>query len=92
MIEEIRIKNFKSVQKLKFELGRINVIIGANGSGKSNLLEAITMGSIGLSSKVDLALLNLRGVRVTEPVYMRSAFEKESTEEDVKIYFKIKKN
>ncbi len=89
MIEEIRIKNFKSVQKLKLELGRINVIIGANGSGKSNLLEAITMGSIGLTSKVDLALLNLRGVRVTEPVYMRSAFEKESTEKDVEVGFKI---
>ncbi|MFK7947533.1 MAG: AAA family ATPase [Saprospiraceae bacterium] len=91
MIEEIRIKNFKSVQKLKFELGRINVIIGANGSGKSNLLEAITMGSIGLSDKVDLALLNLRGVRVTDSVYMRSAFKKENTEKDVEIDFKINK-
>ena len=41
MIQEIRIKNFKSVQKLKLELGRVNVLIGANGCGKSNILEAI---------------------------------------------------
>jgi AAA15 family ATPase/GTPase len=91
MIEEIRIKNFKSVQKLKLELGRINVIIGANGSGKSNLLEAIAMGSVGFSGNVDLALLGLRGVRITDSTYMRSAFEKENTEKDVEVYFEVKK-
>ena len=41
MIREIHVENFKSIEKLTLELGRINVFIGANGCGKSNLLEAI---------------------------------------------------
>ncbi|MFK7799418.1 MAG: AAA family ATPase, partial [Aureispira sp.] len=45
MIKEIRIQNFKSVQKLKLDLGRVNVFIGANGCGKSNILEAVTFGA-----------------------------------------------
>lgn len=41
MIKTIEIQNFKSVQQLTLELGRINVLIGENGCGKSNLLEGI---------------------------------------------------
>ncbi|MBM3855257.1 MAG: ATP-binding cassette domain-containing protein, partial [Verrucomicrobia bacterium] len=41
MIRTLKIERFKSLVKLGLELGRINVFIGANGSGKSNLLEAI---------------------------------------------------
>lgn len=41
MIKEIKIENFKSIQSLNLELGQLNVFIGANGSGKSNILEGI---------------------------------------------------
>ena len=41
MINEILIKNFKSVDELTLELGRFNVLIGENGSGKSTLLKII---------------------------------------------------
>jgi predicted ATP-dependent endonuclease of OLD family len=44
-INEISIKNFKSIKDITLELGRINVIIGANGTGKTNFLEAIAMGA-----------------------------------------------
>lgn len=44
MVNKIGIRNFKSIDTLDLELGRFNVIIGANGSGKSNVLEAIVMG------------------------------------------------
>ncbi|MDM8528522.1 AAA family ATPase [Anaerolineales bacterium HSG24] len=37
MIKQIRIENYKSIQKLKLELGRITVLIGENGSGKTNI-------------------------------------------------------
>ena len=38
MIERIIIENFKSIRKLDLELKPINMLIGANGSGKSNFL------------------------------------------------------
>ena len=39
MISEISIKNFKSIEDLSLPLGRVTVLIGENGSGKSNILE-----------------------------------------------------
>ena len=45
MIQTIHIKNFKSIQDLKLDIGRFNVIIGENGSGKTNFLEAIAMAA-----------------------------------------------
>lgn len=41
MLSQIKVEAFKSLENVKVELGRVNVFIGANGSGKSNLLEAI---------------------------------------------------
>ncbi len=41
MIRNLTIERFKSLMKLEIELGRINVFVGANGSGKSNLLGAV---------------------------------------------------
>ncbi len=38
MIEYIKIRNFKSIRKLDFELKPINILIGANGAGKSNFV------------------------------------------------------
>ena len=39
-LEKLTIKNFKSIREQTLALGRLNVLIGANGSGKSNLIEA----------------------------------------------------
>jgi len=41
MITEISVKNFKSIQNETILLKGINIIIGANNAGKSNLLEAL---------------------------------------------------
>ena len=41
MIDRIIIKNFKSLRRVDLALGRMNLFIGANGSGKSNLLDAM---------------------------------------------------
>lgn len=38
MINRIEIENFKSIQKMDLELRPINVLIGANGAGKSNFI------------------------------------------------------
>lgn len=37
-IESLEIEGYKSIRKAEIRLGPINVLIGANGSGKSNLL------------------------------------------------------
>jgi predicted ATPase len=37
-IKRIRVKNFKSFKDLEIELGKFNVLIGANASGKSNFI------------------------------------------------------
>ena len=41
MITRIVIENFKSLRKVDLSLGRMNLFIGANASGKSNFLEVL---------------------------------------------------
>ena len=41
MITRIVIENFKSLRKADLALGRVNLLIGANASGKSNFLDAL---------------------------------------------------
>lgn len=43
MINEIRVKNFKSYREAVLPLAPLTVLIGANASGKSNLIEAIAL-------------------------------------------------
>ena len=38
MIENIKIRNFKSIRDASIDLNRINVLIGENGAGKSNFI------------------------------------------------------
>jgi predicted ATPase len=38
-LEKLTIKNFKSIREQALALGRLNVFIGGNGAGKSNLIE-----------------------------------------------------
>jgi len=75
MIDNLRIQNYKSIVDLTLELGRFNVIIGTNGCGKSNILEAIAMGALATSDNADIGRLASYGIRVTEPDLMVNAFE-----------------
>lgn len=74
MISEITIENYKSIDKLVLPLGRVNVFIGENGAGKSNILEAISLAGAAASEKLDNEFLTSRGIRVTNPKFMRPAF------------------
>ena len=76
MIRKIRIENFKSIPSLTLELGRVTVLVGANGSGKSNVLEAIAFASAASQQKLYNEFLISRGIRVTETSFMHSAFSK----------------
>lgn len=41
MIESIHIQGFKSLRDVKLRLGALNLFVGANASGKSNLFDAL---------------------------------------------------
>ena len=43
MIKEIRLKNWKSFKNVTFKPEGINILIGANASGKTNFLEALEL-------------------------------------------------
>jgi energy-coupling factor transporter ATP-binding protein EcfA2 len=73
-LEELEVKDFKSLKAVKVSLGQINVFIGANGSGKSNLLEAIGVLGAAASGIVDDQALLRRGVRPGVPELYKSAF------------------
>ncbi len=73
MLKSLEIKRFKSIRSLKLDLGRVNLFIGGNGSGKSNILEAIGL----LSACIDQGLrgrdLERKGMRLSPPELMKSA-------------------
>jgi energy-coupling factor transporter ATP-binding protein EcfA2 len=73
MIETLRIESFKSIAETQLDLGQVNVFIGANGSGKSNLLEALALLSAAASGKVDQSTMVWRGARASG--YYRPMFE-----------------
>lgn len=75
MIKDISIKNYKSVVNQNLNLGIFNVVIGANGCGKSNLLEAIALAGLSCSGTLLPELFESRGIRVTDNRFMRSAFD-----------------
>ena len=74
MLDSLSVKTFKSIDDLTVELGLVNVFIGANGSGKSNLLEALGVLSAAADGKVDEQTLLARGVRPGLPALYKSAF------------------
>lgn len=88
MIKEVTISNFKSVRKLSLSLGQFNIFIGSNGSGKSNILEAITFGGAASADKLDNEFLGSRGIRTSNAQLMKSAFSKKFLSEPINITFK----
>ncbi|CAM2155508.1 AAA family ATPase [Pararobbsia alpina] len=75
MIRNIQIDGFKSIVSQSLELGRVNCFIGANGVGKSNVLEAIGVLGAAANGRVDDEALLRRGVRPGVPRLYKSSFE-----------------
>lgn len=77
MLKKLIVERFKSIRAATLEFGRVNIFIGGNGAGKSNILEAIGI----LSASIDRGLgdtdLSRKGVRITPPAIMLSAFKNE---------------
>lgn len=54
LLKEVDIQNFRIIEKCKFEFdSKFNLIIGNNGTGKTALLEAITVGLGGFLAGMD---------------------------------------
>lgn len=87
MIDRIDIRNFKSIAHTNIPLGRINVFIGANGSGKSNILEAVGMAAAIRNHEVTLDSMVQRGVRIARPELMVNSFYGQSTSRSIRIGF-----
>lgn len=82
MISKLKVESFKSIESAEIELGLVNVFIGANGSGKSNLLEALALLSAAASGKVDQSTLVWRGCRASsyfQPMFPGCSPETETT-------------
>ncbi len=75
MLKKIKVSSFKSIFNQEISLGMMNVFIGANGSGKSNILEAIGVLSAAAAGRVDDEALQRRGIRLGTPRLYKSAFE-----------------
>lgn len=65
MIETLAISNYRSILDMVLPLGRLNVITGANGSGKSNLYRALRLLSETAHDGVVSALAREGGLHST---------------------------
>ncbi len=79
MIRSVKIRGFKSIYSATLELGRVNCFIGANGAGKSNLLEALGVLGAAANGVVDDESLLRRGVRAGLPRLYKSSFATDRT-------------
>lgn len=77
MLEALQISRFKTVREQALTFGRVNLFIGGNGSGKSNLLEAIGLASACLGRGLTDADIVSKGLRLTPPELMKSSFKNE---------------
>ena len=89
MITNIHIENFKSIENMDLPLGSLNILIGENGCGKTNILEAAAIGVAAAKDKLDNEYYFARGIRKTENRFMKSAFDVEKTKKDIVINFTI---
>lgn len=87
-VEKITIAGFKSIAQAEVELRPVNVLIGANGSGKSNFMEAFALlHAIGAGQLPDYVaragganrLLHY-GAKVTDTLKIRIRFEHDANE------------
>lgn len=73
-VRQVTVKGFKSIVDQTVALGRVNCFIGANGAGKSNVLEALGVLGAAAAARVDDESLLRRGVRAGLPRLFKSSF------------------
>lgn len=61
-VKRVRIRNYKSLASCDVELGAFTLLVGRNGSGKSNFLDAIRFVTDGLQTSLDHAVKSRGGI------------------------------
>lgn len=61
-IRKVYLENYRSIRQCEVELGPITFLVGANGAGKSNFLDALRLISDGLVRSLDHALRDRGGL------------------------------
>jgi len=85
MITEISIANYKSILYQKFSLARVNVFVGRNSSGKTNILEAVGMAAAAHDNALDNDSLQSRGIRVVEPLLTFHSSNRQDRSKEIEI-------
>jgi len=73
-LRQFRITGFKSIVDQTIRLGRVNCFIGANGAGKSNVLEALGVLGAAADGRVDDEHIIRNGVRAGLPRLFKTSF------------------
>jgi predicted ATPase len=61
-VRRVTIRNYKSIGKCAVTLGHFTVLVGRNGSGKSNFLDALRFVTDGLQTSLDHAVKSRGGI------------------------------
>lgn len=61
-LRRVRIKNYKSIGKCELDLASVNVLVGRNGAGKSNFLDALSFVVDSLQTSLDHAIKARGGI------------------------------
>ena len=86
MITHFEIDSFKSLRSVKMDLGNINVFVGPNGVGKTNILEAIGIASTAAYGVVDDESLLRRGIRPGVPRLYKTSNKKYKTASHISFF------
>lgn len=75
MLKRLKITGFKSLQNAALDFGKVNLFIGGNGSGKTNILESIGLVAACLGRGLGDGDLAGKGIRITPSELMKSSFK-----------------
>jgi predicted ATPase len=61
-VRRLRLRNYKSISVCDIELGQLTLLVGRNGSGKSNLLDGLRFVADALNQSLDHAIKSRGGI------------------------------
>ncbi|OGQ72606.1 MAG: hypothetical protein A2W73_07590 [Deltaproteobacteria bacterium RIFCSPLOWO2_12_55_13] len=61
-IQQVQIRNYKSIAQISVNLELFTVLVGPNGAGKSNFIDALAFVQECLSESIELAFKNRGGI------------------------------